>query len=170
MTKSFTSILDQSRGTDSDPAHVNHGQLLYMMHELSRLISVHFDAAMAAHALTRAQWWALMHISLNEGESQSELARIMQMGRAGAGKLFERMEAKGWIERRPDPNDSRVLRVFLLDGVLPVFEAMRSEGRKQFAALLAGIDAEEEEVLLAGLRKIKANAERAIAARGEAEN
>lgn len=141
---------------------IDHGELLYMMHELSRLISVHFDNAMVEHRLTHAQWWALMHISENEGQSQSELARIMQMGRAAASKLLERLEAKGWIERREDPGDHRVLRIYLRDRAAPVFELMRTEGRKQFDLMLAGISADEERGLIEGLRKIRANAERAV--------
>jgi DNA-binding MarR family transcriptional regulator len=55
--------------------------------------------------------WALMHIYEQEGLTQTELAELMQMGRASLGKLLERLEVKGWIERRADASDSRVRRV-----------------------------------------------------------
>ena len=58
-----------------DPAYLDHGELLYLMHELSRLIGTYFDNAMERHNLTHSQLWALMHISENAGQSQSELAR-----------------------------------------------------------------------------------------------
>ncbi|WP_068959000.1 MarR family winged helix-turn-helix transcriptional regulator [Pararhizobium polonicum] len=147
---------------------LRHGDLLYTIHELSRLISTHFDKVMEPHNLTRAQWWAIMHIMLNEGQSQSDLARVMQMGRSAAGKLLDRLEAKGWIERRPDEGDQRLLRVFLLEGVAPVFDAIVSGGPPLFETLLDGLSEEEERAILSGLGKIRANAERAAGVNGRA--
>src|SRR5690606_24457813 len=142
-----------------DPSYREHSDLFYLMHELSRLVSVYFDRAMREHQLTHAQWWALMHICEREGLTQSELAEIMQMGRAATGKLLERLEAKRWIERRPDPADSRVRRVFLGDAVLPVFAMMFDEARRLFGTFLRDVSQAQEDELLAGLRRIKANAE-----------
>jgi DNA-binding MarR family transcriptional regulator len=143
-----------------DSAYQEHAELLYMMHELSRLITTHFDKAMASHRLTHAQWWALMHVFQREGVTQSELAAIMQLGRASTGKLLERLEAKRWIERRADSADSRLRRVYLRKEVVPVFAHMTAEGRRLFRAFLKGVGGEEEATLIAGLRKIKRNAER----------
>lgn len=143
-------------------AYREHARLLYMMHELSRLISTHVDRAMTDHRLTHAQWWGLMHVFQHEGATQTELAEIMQMGRPAAGKLLLRLESKRWIERRPDPEDSRIRRDYLRNEVVPVFELMTTEGRQLFQDFLIGISATEEARLIAGLRKIKANAERRL--------
>lgn len=143
-----------------DASYREHSELLYSMHELSRLISTHVDHRMAAFRITRAQWWALMHIFENEGVAQSELAEIMQMGRASLGKLLERLEAKDWIERRGDQVDSRLRRVFLRHEVVPIFVQMTNEARVLFKAFLVGISTDEEARLLAGIRRIRKNAER----------
>lgn len=143
-----------------DASYREHSDLFYAMHEVSRLISVYFDQAMTHHRLTHAQWWALMHIfERGEGLTQSELADLMQMGRASTGKLLERLEAKRWIERRPDAEDSRVRRVYLHREVVPVFTVMTEEARQLFKTFLAGISPAEEARLLAGLRRIQTNAE-----------
>ncbi|HWA17502.1 MAG TPA: MarR family transcriptional regulator [Devosia sp.] len=136
-----------------------HGRILYIIHELSRLIATNFDKAMARHKLTHAQWWAIMHIFENPGASQSEIAGIMQMTRAAAGKLLERMEAKGWIERRSDPKDNRVRRIYLADGAVPVFRQMGEEGGFLFHALLGTLDTQTALNLLEGLRQIRHNAQ-----------
>ncbi|MBJ3785797.1 MarR family winged helix-turn-helix transcriptional regulator [Devosia sediminis] len=140
-------------------SRVDHGQLFTTIHDLSRLISVYFDAKMARHQLTHSQWWALMYISEHEGATQIELAAYMQMGRASAGKLFERLEAKNWIERRPDDKDGRVRRIFLKQDAIGILEIMRDEGTNLFTDFLKGIGPEEEAAVLAGLLKIRANAE-----------
>ena len=141
------------------PGHMQHAELLYMMHELSRLISTHFDKTVSVHQLTHGQWWGLMHVFENEGVTQSELASIMQMGRPSTGKLLRRLEQKGWIERRSDPSDSRLKRVFLGDAAVPVFMVMIAEGQELFKQLLRGISPDEEQGLLGSLRKLKRNAE-----------
>lgn len=141
---------------------LQHGELFYMMHELSRLITTYFDQAMVEHQLTHAQWWGMMHVSENEGLTQTELATIMQMGRASAGKLLERLETKGWIERKPDATDSRVRRVYLAQKVPRVLDVMADEGVNLFRDFLKGIPAAEEEAMMVGLRRMKANAERRL--------
>ena len=146
-------------------AYREHAKLLYTIHELSRLISTHVDRAMADHRLTHAQWWGLMHIFRHEGATQTELAEIMQMGRPAAGKLLDRLEAKRWVERRPDPSDSRLRRVYLRREVVPIFELMTSEGKQLLQDLLVGISPAEEARLSTGLQKIRANAERQLQAK-----
>jgi MarR family transcriptional regulator, transcriptional regulator for hemolysin len=158
--KKATATASDEIRTLQGTAFREHSALLYSMHELSRLISTMFDKAMSEHRLTHAQWWALMHIFEHEGATQTELAEILQMGRASTGKLLERLEAKHWIERRQDAEDSRARRVFLRHEVVPVFQVMTAEGRRLFEVYLKGISAAEEVRLIAGLRKIKANAER----------
>jgi MarR family transcriptional regulator, transcriptional regulator for hemolysin len=141
-----------------DASYRKHSELLYSIHELSRLISTHVDRHMATVRVTHAQWWALMHIYEQEGLTQSELANVLQMGRASLGALVERLEAKCWIERRPDASDSRVRRVYLRQEAIPVFAHMTDEGKALFKAFLADIMPEEEKRLLAGIRKIHRNA------------
>lgn len=145
---------------DMSPDYLRHGELFYMVHELSRLISIYFDNAMGQYQLTRAQWWGMMHVSEHQGATQTELAAIMQMGRASAGKLLERLEAKGWIERHPDATDSRVRRVFLTANATDVNVAMTKEGGNLFRDFLTGISSEEQTAMLVGMRKMKANGER----------
>jgi len=85
---------------------------LYRIHEIGRLISTEFDQLVAKHNITRAQWLAYMHVAQNPGTKQTALAEQMQMGRAAAGKLFDKLEENGWIERRVDPRDHRAKLVY----------------------------------------------------------
>ena len=142
----------------TDESYREQSELLYSMHELSRLISTHADKHMSKAGITHVQWWALMHIYEHEGLTQSALAELMQMGRASLGKLLERLEAKHWIERRDDACDSRVRRVYLRHEAVPIFRHMTDEGKALFRAFLAGISPAEEKRLLADIRKIRRNA------------
>lgn len=161
MTPQVRTIAEFRAYERGQPRYTDHEELLYMLHELSRIISVHFDRVMSRHRLTHSQWWALMHVFQHEGATQSEIAGIMQLGRASAGSVIERLEAKGWVERRADPADSRVRRVYLRDAAVPIFLLMNEEGQRIFKTWMAGVDPALEAELIGGLRRIKTNAERA---------
>lgn len=161
MADKVETIADFRAYERRQPRYTDHEELLYMLHELSRIISVHFDRVMSRHKLTHSQWWALMHIFQHEGATQTEVAGIMQLGRASAGSVIERLEAKGWVERRPDPKDSRVRRVFLRDPAAPIFMLMNEEGQRIFKTWMAGVEPDAEAQMLVGLGRIKANAEAA---------
>lgn len=157
------SIDDYLAEVSNAPADIHaRSRILYIIHELSRLIATNFDNAMLRHKLTHGQWWAMMHIVEHPGASQSDLAAIMQMTRASAGKLLERMEAKGWIERRSDPSDNRVRRIYLTDGAVPVFQLMGHEGLVLFQNLLGTLDTDTEKQLLDTLMQISRNAQNSL--------
>ena len=47
------------------------------------------------------------------GLSQSEVADLLEIEKASAGRLIDRMEAKGWLQRRADASDRRINRLHL---------------------------------------------------------
>jgi DNA-binding MarR family transcriptional regulator len=90
------------------------------------------------------------------GLSQSAIADILEIEKAPAGRLIERMEAKGWLERRDDANDRRINRLHLtLEGerlhtaIWPVAEAtvdealgeLSTDERRRLTRLMARVKA-----------------------------
>lgn len=57
----------------------------------------------------------LINLYRFEGISQQELARKLLVGRSNMSMLLPQMEKQGLIERRDDPRDRRVLRLFLTE-------------------------------------------------------
>lgn len=83
--------------------------------DVSRLMRTVFDRRVRQLGLTRPQWQALVRLKRRPGASQSELADMMEIEKAPAGRIIDRMAEKGWIERRPEPNDRRINRIYLTD-------------------------------------------------------
>ena len=73
------------------------------MHDVARLMRVAYDRRARALGLTRSQWWVLNHLYFNEGITQSELADVLDVEKPTLGRLLDRLEAKGWVERRGRP-------------------------------------------------------------------
>lgn len=91
----------------------NDGYIGYMVSDVARLMRTVFDRRVRDIGLTRAQWLVLTRLYRRPGASQTELASMLETDRASAGRLIDRMERAGWVERRADQVDRRINRLFL---------------------------------------------------------
>jgi MarR family transcriptional regulator, transcriptional regulator for hemolysin len=85
----------------------------YSITDVGRLLRTVFERRVRAFGLTRSQWLIIARVHRRPGLSQSEIADLLEIEKAPAGRLIERMEAKGWLERRNDLADRRINRLHL---------------------------------------------------------
>jgi DNA-binding MarR family transcriptional regulator len=85
----------------------------YTITDVGRLLRTVFERRVRAVGLTRAQWLVIARVHRRPGLSQSEVADLLEIEKASAGRLVDRMEAKGWLTRRADANDRRINRLHL---------------------------------------------------------
>jgi MarR family transcriptional regulator for hemolysin len=97
----------------SQPTPADDGYIGYMLSDVARLIRTVFDRRVRDIGLTRAQWLVLTRVYRRPGVSQTELADMLEIDRASAGRMIDRMEKNGWVERRPDAADRRINRLHL---------------------------------------------------------
>ena len=71
------------------------------------------EQALDVHGLSIAQFDILATLGLAQGITQQELAERLLVTKGNICGMIDRMEANGWVERRPDPGDRRVNRLFL---------------------------------------------------------
>lgn len=113
-----------------DQDNANFG---YAVADLTRLFRRVFDRRSAHLGLTRAQWRALSRIERVQGLTQSELADDLDLEPIAVGRVVDRLEAAGFLERRADPEDRRCWRLYLAPKSAEVMTEM-----KQVAAQLRG--------------------------------
>ena len=80
----------------------------YLLDDAARLMRRAFDARIRHLGLTRAQWFVLAQLYREDGYTQTNLAKLADMDRATLGKVVDRLQEKGLIERRPHPEDRRI--------------------------------------------------------------
>lgn len=85
----------------------------YTITDVARLMRTVFERRVRALGLTRAQWLVIARVHRRPGLSQSEIADLLEIEKASAGRLIDRMQAKGWLERRDDRSDRRINRLHL---------------------------------------------------------
>ncbi len=97
----------------------------FLVHDVARLMRTMYDRRMAPLGLTRSQWWVLNHLYFHQGISQTDLASLLDIEKATVGRLLDRLEAKGWVDRKNDAQDKRTKRVYLTEQVQPTLQIMR---------------------------------------------
>jgi MarR family transcriptional regulator, organic hydroperoxide resistance regulator len=76
-------------------------------------IEQRLEQALAGHGLSIAQFDILASLGFEEGITQQELAERLLVTKGNICGMIGRMEAEGWVERKPDPDDRRANRLFL---------------------------------------------------------
>ena len=132
-------------------------RLGFLMHDVSRLRRSVFDEFMKPMAMTRSQWWILAHLSRHDGMIQSDLANVLDIGKAALGGLIDRLELSKFIERRSDANDRRVKRIYLTSKGTQIITEMRSRSHEMSERILDGLGIEARHSLVDMLTLVKRN-------------
>ncbi len=94
---------------------------------LARLIRTAADKRARAHGMTRAQWAILIRLEAQPGLLQKELADLLEVEPITVARLIDRLEARGMVERRPDPMDRRCWRLHLTDASRPLMNEIDTQ-------------------------------------------
>jgi MarR family transcriptional regulator for hemolysin len=119
----------------------------FLISDVARLMRTVFDRRVRRLGLTRAQWLVLTRLSRHPGASQSELADLLEVEKATAGRMVDRLERKGWLVRRGDATDRRINRLFLSSGPNMVWAGMLDIADRTLEDALAPLSASERAVL-----------------------
>jgi DNA-binding MarR family transcriptional regulator len=79
---------------------------------------LHFKGMLASMAGSRAQHgqaMCLRMLSVNDGATQRDVARMLHVAPPTVSKMLGTLEKAGLVERRPDPADQRLTRVHITD-------------------------------------------------------
>lgn len=142
-----------------------------LVHDIARLIRKSVDIKVRTMGLTRSQWMILAYLQHYPGITQTELADILDMGKANLGELMDKLEDKGWVVRRAHPQDRRAKIVEMTEKAWPVVELMNRLGTELRQSNLSVLSPSEQNQLVDLLIKVKqrtANNYAEIAARAEA--
>jgi MarR family transcriptional regulator, transcriptional regulator for hemolysin len=131
--------------------------LMLLLNDVARLLRTRFDQRARARGMTRAQWVILARVDAKPGLSQNELAALLEVEPISVGRLVDRLEARGLVERRPDRADRRIWRLHLLPAAAPDLEEITKAREVLGAELLAGVDAEARTRMVDALLRMKNN-------------
>jgi MarR family transcriptional regulator, transcriptional regulator for hemolysin len=114
--------------------------LMFLLHDVARLLRVDADKRARAHGMTRAQWGILIWLERQPGLSQKELAELLEVEPITVARLIDRLEVRGMVERRPDPKDRRIWRLHLCPPAHGVLREIDRQRQQMRALLIGGLD------------------------------
>ncbi|MFO1067016.1 MAG: MarR family transcriptional regulator [Geminicoccaceae bacterium] len=144
------------------PAPVESVSLGVLIADVSRLLRRDFDRRVRHLGLSQAQWRVLARLSRHEGINQATLADLLDIQPITLTRLLDRMQAAGWLERRPDSRDRRAVCLHLMPKAQPLLEELQRIGEVTRGVALDGIDAAERRRLTVALLRMKLNLAAAV--------
>ena len=136
---------------------VNPPTLCFLLHDVARLLKKRLEQLFRGSGLTRSQWQVLAYLAQNEGINQRGLAELLEIEPITLGRIVDKLEAMGLIERHPHPTDRRTWLLHLMPAARPKLERGRELGDATRSEALAGVSEVDRQYLLKTLQALKAN-------------
>ena len=111
----------------------------------------------------------IVHVCRTPGITQEQLAGKIYVHKSNVARQLSALEEKGFVERRPDPDDRRSLRIFPTRRALDILPLILEVRRAWSEAVLAGLDRTERAGLEAALSRLAGNAKRVLEGEGGRE-
>src|SRR5213076_3314215 len=132
-------------------------RLGFLVHDVSRLRRTVFDSFVRPLGVTRSQWWVLAHLGRHDGMIQTDLAKVLDLGKASLGSLVDRLEASELVLRRPDEIDRRAKRIYLSAKGNALIARLRAPSHELSERMLEGMSPERRNLLVELLTQVRHN-------------
>lgn len=126
-----------------------------LVSDVARLMRTELDRRARGQGLTRSQWLALSRLARFPGVSLSSLADMLEMEKAPAGRLIDRLEEGGWVRREPDRADRRVKRLYPTPEAEAVYKKMRQITRETMQEAFEGLSGKDHDLACSVMATVK---------------
>ncbi|MDI3270622.1 MAG: MarR family transcriptional regulator [Bacillota bacterium] len=135
-----------------DPAAVE--KIEYQLRKIAFLLRRQGRRILTRFELTPPQFDALQFLIYHDGLTMGELRQRLHLASSTVTDLVRRMEKAHLVERNRDPQDRRVVRLYVQKRAHEVLEAVLEERRRFLAAVLEKLGSEVERMLDRSLEKL----------------
>ncbi|MEO9850643.1 MAG: MarR family transcriptional regulator [Reichenbachiella sp.] len=142
------SFLDQSAG------YLNHIVGLLLKREILEAIKKN------KINITPEQWAILNRLNEHQGLTQNELAKISFKDTANITRMIDKLEDKGFVERRANPSDRRIWKIYITDQGRKGRDLIEPLAKEVLRKATKNIDSKEVELYNDIAKRIIANLER----------
>lgn len=118
-----------------------------------RALSARIVAELEEHGIGRGEYRVLFALCEREGVSQTDLCERHRLDKGALARVVARLEERGYVERRPDPDDGRRKLLYLTDAgeaLRPEIEDLKARIDRE---LTAGFSEAEREAFAESLER-----------------
>ncbi|WP_217596955.1 MarR family winged helix-turn-helix transcriptional regulator [Cohnella sp. GbtcB17] len=110
--------------------------------------------------LTKGQYLYLVRICEHPGIIQEKLAEMIKVDRTTAARAIQKLEANGFIERKDDPDNLKIKKLFPSEKGRTVYPYIKRENDYSDEVALSGLSDVEKDILISLLRRVRINVEK----------
>ena len=110
--------------------------------------------------LTKGQYLYVVRIFENPGIIQEQLIDLIKVDRSTATRAIQKLEASGFIEKKDDPDNKKIKRLFPTEKGEMVYPIIKRENEHSDLVALEGFSEEETELTFQFLQRIRKNIEK----------
>ncbi|GAB3106533.1 hypothetical protein GCM10027217_32050 [Pseudomaricurvus hydrocarbonicus] len=125
-----------------------------------------FDERAKTLGVTRTQWQVMTVLKRHEGINQGRLAEHLDVEPITLCRMADRLQEAGMVERRRDPTDRRVWRLYLTDKAKQLSEELKPLGQEVLSEAMEGVSAQEREMMSQSLQQMRLNLVKNTPAKG----
>lgn len=131
---------------------------MMLIHEVCHLMGDKIRRSGESHPIVqRSGRLLMMELSREEGRTQLDLVKATHLKAPTISVALQKLEADGYVMRKPDENDQRAMRVFLTESGRALEEGLKKHVKEEEQAAASVLTEEECETLCALLLKIRGN-------------
>jgi DNA-binding MarR family transcriptional regulator len=109
--------------------------------------------------LTKGQYLYLVRICENPGIIQEKVAELIKVDRTTAARAIQKLEMNGFIEKKDDPHNKKIKKLFPTEKGKNVYPFIKSENDYSNSVALEGFSEEEVDTIFNLLQRVRKNIE-----------
>jgi MarR family transcriptional regulator, organic hydroperoxide resistance regulator len=123
---------------------------------IQRVLRRPLETQIAANQVTAPQIALMREVVARPGMSLKQLSRALSLAHSTVSGIVDRVEKRGMIDRRPDPVDGRVSRIFPAAAVTQfVRRQIPALARRPLRRALERASTQETEAIASALRRLR---------------
>jgi DNA-binding MarR family transcriptional regulator len=127
-------------------------QLVDLLQAVHKGIFEHIKDVFQESETPATQMMIMHQIAKSEGITVSELSRRLGLAKSHVSKTVDELASGGHVEKRPDPADGRILRLYRTPLARAHFDRMQLRIRAKLSNVVEAMPAEKSDGLIEGLR------------------
>lgn len=140
---------------NQEPNNRSAGKLI---NELSRAAHIYFQSEFKQYSIGHAQIRTLLFIAKNEGISQLELSKYLNLDKSSISSQLQILEKNGYISKQTSENDARIYQTRITDKTRKILEPLRMVFSSWTSTLLDGFNESDKTIMFDYLERMQSNA------------
>ena len=139
------------------PTRAAQTNIAFLATDIGRLFRKRFDTSARAVGVTGPQWRVLAALHYHPGITQAVLAGLLDVEAITVGRMIDRLQKAGLVERRSAPADRRAWLLFITPAAEDLLGQLQLVAEAVMAEILADFAPAEFEQLVGLLNRLRDN-------------